>query len=1156
MSKGTSKRIKRLMSVMAPQKSTTGKVQLNFKKDSFNNTQKFTDHKLTTQEYEKVLKLQKQALITARDNAEFISPVIDELDQLVNDWLQRIDNADNKQEANSVFNEVVDSWLKPHNLSDSRFYGLVFLFQATYMIGNAQSKKKTNTADKLPMWWEKYGITYQPNGDVKQLVFKTSDPYDVHTIYWAAAMQSQLAAQIQVNASRAKLRDKNSDPWNVDLAPILATDILDTYGVVPVCPAPCPATIVRQNPEAFLTGLKYLLLFWRKCLANLGERGIENKTVHYIDLPVTDGAIKTDIFDVALDCEYVSHELVDTVKQDAKKKGKNKVEGITKVRDLDDVLSFQLYAINKAGSKYNGVVIHNTSHQHFVQSELVSAIQRVIEPLRFANVSPSKRRAIVHLFTYYGGVDLSCFAGWERFWNNTNMIVLKKNAPFSLGSVKKTLNDGSTLSIDITDLMNDSPIGGLKTVGNMVGIPKIDTEAFDKADGLPKGYYKEHMDIFRQNRPSDFDAYAMNDAIITLKYALFLKDHLGKVPRTIGSYAASEVSNQRKNYPEQFLADPDRPLRAYVKSKEAECVRPGQADLYQDARRALYGGHNCAYVSGWGYGRVLDFDLASAYNVGGHLLPIIDYSDDSYSIIKPDDLPKYMHKASFNSEVSNSFRIKNCDFTPIGKQMELSSVFLIGIGEFKIDYPDDTKFIVTPSHSSNNSPVYVKHYQDWCPLLDAYNAWKHGARVHVITLRVPKQNQDGLNVFGDFQNHEISLRNAAKAKRDRSKKGSPQYAQADGEQLLHKLTANSTYGKTLQGAGDRKSRDFDTYLMAETPKSAVTDPLIGDSYTAFTRYLVSILYDASNNCSSRALQLNITTDGLSLVIDPKIDATKFIQEMTDYYNRKMEPFYFDRLHLAGKKRGFELKANVVDWWFNLRTRVNGVKGYSERAKDKTLPDIDKGIFATASMMGQKSQDLFNWVKNNVISIKNPNWRISNLTEMKFRIKNHYGRQEQVEQITHVSLGYDFSYKPVELKKGDNYCYITTVPFNDVDEHDEAKELGSKLTKMVPMRVNQQNFDLFLRTMQESPLIKRNLTTLKERNKFLNDYLQYSNRHYLYDLALGVLSGDLDSEIIDYCNRWGSSPSSIKKAIRRVKTGDSKVNFVAGWYYKEELQHES
>lgn len=1146
MSTGTSKRIKRPMSVMiSSNRTASGTPTITFKNDSFNNTQRFTDHKLTVQQYEKSLELQKQDLVKARDNASFIAPVIEEFNHMVDEWLEQIDNASNDEEAKTIFEDVVSSWVTTHNLSENEFLSLVYLFQATYIVGNSQSVKKSNTSSKLEAWWNAYGIVHKDNS-IKQLVFKNAEPNDTHTLYWAAAMQNQLATKIQANACRVILRDKNSSPWNVDLTPILATDILPTYGVAPVCPAPCPVTIVRRTPRAFLVGLKYLLLFWRKCLTDLGARGIEGKTIHYIDLPVTEGIIKTDTFYIGLDCEYVSRELPSTVKKDKK---------ITKVRNLDDVLSFQLYAINKDGTKFNGLIIHNVSQQHFVQSELISAIQRVIEPLRFANVEPSKRRAIVHLYTYYGGVDISCFAGWERFWNATNVIVLKKNAPFSLGSVKKKLNDGSTITIDITDLMNDAPVGGLSTVGAMVGIPKINTEVFDVADGLPKGYYKEHMNIFRQKRPRDFDAYAMNDAVITLKYALFLKDHLGKVPRTIGSYASSEVSKQRKDYPDQFLADPDRPLRDYVQSKGAECVRPGQADLYEESRKALYGGHNCSYVSGYGYGRVLDFDLASAYNVAGHLLPIVDYSDDSYPLVKPIDIAKYMHRTSFNSEVSSSFRLKDCDFSLIGQQMDKSSVFLIGIGKFKIDYPDDSKFIVTPSHSETGAPVYVKHYIDWCPLLDAFNAWKHGARVHVIRLRIPKQNQDGLNVFGDFQNKEIKLRNAAKAKMKHSKKDSPQYAQANGEQLLHKLTANSTYGKTLQGASGHKSRDFDTYLMAETPKSTVTDPLIGDNYTAFTRYLVSILYDASNHCSTKALQLNITTDGLSLVISPEADADKFIQEMTDYYNSEMEQFYFDRLHLAGKNRGFELKANVVDFWFNLRTRVNGVAGYSKRSKDKTLPDIDKGIFATASMQGQDSNDLFNYVRNNIVSIKNPNVRLSNLTEMKFRIQNHYGSQEMVEQVSNVTLGYDFAYKPFELKKGPNYCYITTIPFHSIQEHDKAKELGGKLTKMVPMRLNNTNFDLFLQTMTEAPVIKHNLTTLKDRSKYINDYLQYCNRHYLYDISLGVLDGDLNSEISDYCDRWGSSPSSIKKAIRRVKAGTSKVNYVCGWYYKEVLKNE-
>lgn len=1150
MSSGTSKRIKRqIATISIAGKKQSGPVMLNFTGGTFNNTQLFNHKQQTRQAYEAEIELQKNLLIQARDNADFLSSEVQRFNKIAEEWITNLDKSG--ADVANILNQINQYWLTQHNISETSFLKLVFLFEATYQVGNSQSIKKSSTAQSWQKWWKKYGLSVNPDGSIVQTVFQDADPADINTLYWIANMQKELAAKILSNACRVNLRDKQSSPQKADLSLILKTDILRTYGAGPVRPSPSPATMVRQNMNDFRQGLKFLLLFWRKCLANLGDRGIQNKTINYINLPIDKDVIKTDTFYVGLDCEYVSRLLPEDVKQNRK---------ITKVRNVDDVLSFQLYAINAKGTKRNGMVVHNTTHQHFTMSELISAIQRVIEPLRMANVQDhSKRRATVHLFTYYGGVDLSCFAGWERFWNGTNMVVLKKNAPFSLGSVRKKLCDGSYMSIDVLDMMNDAPVGGLAIVGDMVGIPKIDTTTFDKADGKTVNYYKEHMDIFRKNRPNDFNSYAMNDAIITLEYGLFLKRHLGKIPRTIGSYAASEVSKQRQEFPEQFISDPDYPLRAYVKSKGAERIRPGQADLYEEARKALYGGHNCAYVSGWGYGRILDFDLASAYNIGGHLLPIIDYSDDSYPIISPDALPDHMKRTHFNSEVTNSFRIKDCDFAPIGQQLQKTSIFLIGVGKFKVDYPDDAKFIVTPSHSdtgattkskkdkelSTGSPCYVKHYTDWAPLIDAYTAWIHGASVHVISLRVPKQCQDGLNIFGDFQNRSIKLRNASKAKMKHSKKGSSQWAQAYGEQLLYKLIANSLFGKTLQGAGNHNSRDFDTNLMGETPKSAVTDPLIGDSYTGFTRYLVSILYDASNHCSKPALQLNITTDGLSLVISPKDGADSFIDEMTKYFNAQMEDFYFDRLSLAGKKRGFELKANVEDYWFNLRTRVNGTRSFSQTGS---------GIFATASMIGQQSNDLFKWVHDNVIFIKNKSWRLSNLTEMKFRLQNHYGSQEQVEQVTNVSLGYDFSYKPVQLIQDSNNCYFTTLPFDNKEEHDQVKELGGKLVKMVPMRTNTSNFNLFMRTLVEQPVIKRSLYTLKDRDKYLDEYRKYCHQHYIYDLALGVLQGDLNREINRFCSMYGTSVASLKKGIRRVKAKQSKVNFVAGWYFKEVLKN--
>jgi hypothetical protein len=176
--------------------------------------------------------------------------------------------------------------------------------------------------------------------------------------------------------------------------------------------------------------------------------------------------------------------------------------------------------------------------------------------------------------------------------------------------------------------------------------------------------------------------------------------------------------------------------------------------------------------------------------------------------------------------------------------------------------------------------------------------------------------------------------------------------------------------------------------------------------------------------------------------------------------------------------------------------------------------------------------------------------------MKYRLQNHYGSQEQWEQITNVSLGYDFAYKPDKLLQGPNYCFFTTVPYNNQQEHDIVKSLGGQLVKMVPMRANYHNFELFLKTMDNAPTIQKKITTLKDRKKYHTEYVKYCQHHYLYDLSLGILHGNPATAINDYCKRWGASSSSVKRSLRRVTAGKTKVNYVAGWYYKEVLKNES
>ncbi|MDM8246989.1 hypothetical protein QUW40_10300, partial [Collinsella tanakaei] len=224
MSKGTSKRIKRQMVSMSSNgKESTGPAKMNFKQGSFNNTQKFTNHQLTEQQYQKAINLQQSGLIQLRDNADFLKPVIQSFSENVDVWLDALDSVENNSQMTVLLNEVINKWIAPHHLSSSKFLNLIYLFEVAYQVGNSQSIKSDSTATTWHTWWNRYG-TIKENGQIKQLVLNDSSPEDIATLYWLAGLQNQLAQKIISDSCRVNLRDMNQSPQTIDLTPILATD--------------------------------------------------------------------------------------------------------------------------------------------------------------------------------------------------------------------------------------------------------------------------------------------------------------------------------------------------------------------------------------------------------------------------------------------------------------------------------------------------------------------------------------------------------------------------------------------------------------------------------------------------------------------------------------------------------------------------------------------------------------------------------------------------------------------------------------------------------------------------------------------------------------------------------------------------------------------
>jgi hypothetical protein len=830
-------------------------------------------------------------------------------------------------------------------------------------------------------------------------------------------------------------------------------------------------------------------------------------------------------FYVSLDCEWKMTDYAS---------GKHE-------RALDDVLSMQLAGTDKErASGIRKAVIHNETHQHFQFSELLAAIYELVKPLLVTNPDGSKPDKLsVTLLTYFGGVDLSCFAGWDLKLHD--FIVLNKNYAFTRQPLIFTFND-VTLSILFRDVGLIAPSGGLQALGNAIGKPKIDTEAWDKADGLAIGYYKSHMDVLRTRHRDWYNQYALLDAEITLEYALqtfkVYPDWAKKLPATLGSYAASQVAELMiHGNPEQSIFDRERFTSSDIaNSQGVQCVRFGQADLFKLAVESYFGGYNVAFMSGRSYGRVVDTDLVSAYNAGGHLLSCLDYTDSHYLQVPDADLTAHWCLHPLHLTAKN-------DFKAVAALLERQP-FVQGVGEFDIQLPANAPLAITPSLSKVNSygPCYPRAVHGKMTLIDAYNAYAMGATVMIVDALIPKQSFDDLNVFALIQDRELVSRQAAKRRLANAKLHGDKLAMQryDFNQSLHKLVGNTIYGKTGQGTSlSKRARNFDTNEMQSIPYSAITDPLIASSYTAFTRYLVTKLYISVQEAYKHSVGLNITTDGYTFLL-PAAE-TFDEQRVRKLFLAKMCPFYMDRMKDAfGVVNGFELKGNVIDHVFNLRTRVNGTLKHDE---------AHGGITALASMHGLAPADVYHELTSDHFWLTNPTIRMSNLTEMKHHAKNKWGHQEVWEQPKRVGLQYDFARKPDKLIIDKDKCYVTTVPFASVDEHDQYKKRASMMTRMMPIAQTSAMFDAFIKTMNQQNLTLRKPDFDPDKPEVFTVYCFKNWASVMIDTNQLSSLASLYSIADDFkINR-----NTLRHYVQGHKRQFQNINYLAAYWYATHLQ---
>lgn len=811
------------------------------------------------------------------------------------------------------------------------------------------------------------------------------------------------------------------------------------------------------------------------------------------------------------------------------------------VRQFGDVLSGQyaMFFPDYPKLDIHGIIFNDSDRgfnfrQFFLA--LVDRIQAEFIASRSGRILRLKLTRLNVLLTgYFMGVDFSALTGWNNLKANLTVIDKQKifsTRPYVFNVRHKKTDGGVDVSMTFRDTALLAPQGGLKALGEMVGIPKIDTTRADRLDAQSGvisqaeylaskdsgGYYKSHMDMLLKNHPKLYADYALNDSVVALKYLrLVMKtyqipwNNFMKIPPTTSNYAMSgAVAALDGAESSQRIFNPSLPFRR-VKDDPVAAVRDLYRYLYIHSSNAYFGGFNVAFTSLVGQALIVDTDLSSAYNSGGKMMPRPDYSKNTVL----NDL-QYLFKQQVVFDGSQPVSFKN-----LYDRLKLAAGFPFILGTICADfsYPSNYRGIVTTPQRSpdTDNPTYVLAGESIdLPIIDVINAYEHGATITIKSAYIPAQYWDRSNVWSAEQTRFLKLRQDAKRHRDQVAKGSADYKRYDAIQTLMKLAGNSVYGKSAQSIHKKRSRNYMTNVVEEVNISKISDPVIAGAYTAITRYLVHHLYDAiSNVYATSVVPLNITTDGytFALINGAQYDFTKIDKR----FNSTLPSYYRSRLKSIGYTTGFERKGDgsgKIDYltrFYNGRTRFNGT------VDNATLHAMGGVYYSSSDDLSQEVKLIYDLYMSGEISIKSSSYRMSNLTEMKFGARNHdQGVMYDWTIPVRLPLQYDCAYQPSEwIGNQVNGFGFLARPFGTVREHDIWKANSKTITDRWNIMQSKSLFLQYLSTM--------NNFSFSRRGKTLDDP-DYQNRaRYIFNRLSG---GQVPAE-----RQYRSTWSSVQKALQ-------------------------
>lgn len=363
----------------------------------------------------------------------------------------------------------------------------------------------------------------------------------------------------------------------------------------------------------------------------------------------------------------------------------------------------------------------------------------------------------------------------------------------------------------------------LERIGTWLGLDKLE---------LPDGYSKDRMDLYLKGDKGSFEAYAMRDAEITVRFLehleQFAKVEVGcdVLPATVSGLAVQLLKKEMKETGIHFNdawgfeeskteAWDDRKQK--VTSKKVTVQNPIMQIIEPFVVMTYHGGRNeCFYGGPTEIDDWYDYDLAGAYTTGLCDLPQIDYASKR-STVDPIDFVGHV----------------------------------VGFAWVEFTFPTTCRFPSLPVEVGIKGLYFPLAGTSFCTAPEIEVALNQGCSIKILDGIVFEWIAGDQRLFEPFVTKIRELR--ARFKKERTKPNEATLAEE-----YAKLAGNSAYGKLAQGLKERRVFDTRGMTSVKLPPSSITNAIMASHVTGLVR---AVMAEQLDGIPTTYTVVSVTTDG-------------------------------------------------------------------------------------------------------------------------------------------------------------------------------------------------------------------------------------------------------------------------------------------------------